>query len=201
MAAGAGLADMKRRHLLLASASPLLLSGCAGELSPGFSSWQQARESVLELMLRQHHLAHERWSLPQLLQHLAQSIEFSIQGYPEARSALFQQTLGRAAFAVFDARGQMSHDLAEPIPGAPALDPEQGLKIAVQRLLDAMQAFSAHKGQFKPHFAYGQLDRAAYQRAHLMHLANHWTQVQALTATARAAANPDNHIHSKETPT
>ena len=29
---------MKRRHLLLASASPLLLSGCAGELSPGFSS-------------------------------------------------------------------------------------------------------------------------------------------------------------------
>lgn len=192
---------MKRRHLLLASASPLLLSGCAGELSPGFSSWQQARESVLELMLRQHHLAHERWSLPQLLQHLAQSIEFSIQGYPEARSALFQQTLGRTAFAVFDARGQMNHDLAEPIPGAPALDPEQGLKIAVQRLLDAMQAFSAHKGQFKPHFAYGPLDRAAYQRAHLMHLANHWTQVQALTATARAAANPDNHIHSKETPT
>ncbi len=201
MAAGAGLADMKRRHLLLGCASPLLLGGCAGELSPGFTSWQQARESVLELMFRQHHLAHERWSLPQLLQHLAQSIEFSIQGYPEARSVLFQRTLGRTAFAAFDARGQMSHDLAEPIPGAPALDPEQGLKIAVQRLLDAMQAFSAHKGPFKPHFAYGQLDRAEYQRAHLMHLANHWTQVQALTATAQAAATPDNHFHSKETPT
>ena len=192
---------MKRRQLLAAASAPLLLSGCAGALSPGFSSWQQARESVLELMFRQHHLAHERWSLPQLLQHLAQSIEFSIQGYPQAKSALFQHTLGSAAFAVFDARGQMSHDLADPIPGAPALDAQQSLKTAVQRLLDAMQAFSAHRGPLKPHFAYGALTREQYQRAHLMHLANHWTQVQALTATARAGANPDNHIHSKETPT
>jgi Protein of unknown function (DUF1569) len=175
---------MKRRNLLAAASAPLLLSGCEGALSPGFTNWQQARESVLELMFRQHHLAHERWSLPQMLQHAAQSIEFSIQGYPEARSALFQRTLGTAAFALFDARGEMNHDLAEPIPGAPALDPEQGLRTAVQRLLDAMAAFNLHKGTLKPHFAYGELTRAQYQRAHLMHLSNHWTQVQALTATA-----------------
>jgi len=184
VAAGAGLAVMKRRQLLLASAAPLLLSGCEGELSPGFSNWQQARESVLELMFRQYHLAHERWSLAQMLQHLAQSIEFSIQGYPESRSALFQHTLGKAAFTVFDARGKMSHDLAEPIPGAPALDPQRSLKASVQRLLDAMEAFSTYKGVLQPHFAYGALSRDEYRRAHLMHLANHWTQVQALTATA-----------------
>lgn len=175
---------MKRRHLLLSGTAPLLLGGCEGALTPGFASWQQARETVLGLMFGQYHLAHQRWSLAQMLQHLAQSIEFSIQGYPAPKSALFQHTLGRAAFVLFDARGQMSHDLAEPIPGAPALDPQQSLKHAVQRLLDAMQAFSAHRGPLKPHFAYGELDRAAYQRAHLMHLANHWTQVQALTATA-----------------
>ncbi|MGS0758230.1 DUF1569 domain-containing protein [Roseateles sp. GG27B] len=29
-----------------------------------------------------------------------------------------------------------------------------------------------------PHFVYGALDRADYERAHLMHLADHW---QALT--------------------
>lgn len=188
---------MKRRHLLLAS--PLLLSGCEGSLSPGFTNWQQARESVLELMFRQHHLAHERWSLAQMLQHLAQSIEFSIQGYPEARSALFQHTLGTAAFAVFDARGKMSHDLTEPIPGAPALDAQQGLKTAVQRLLDAMEGFSAYKGVLKPHFAYGELTREQYQRAHLMHLANHWTQVQSLTATA--LNRPTIEDNPKETPT
>lgn len=184
MAAGAGMADMKRRHLLLAAASPLALGGCAGELTPGFATWQQARESVLELLLRQHHLAHESWSLPQLLQHLAQSIEFSIQGYPAPKSALFQHTLGKTAFAWFDARGKMSHNLAEPIPGAPALDARQSLRTAAQRLLDAMQAFSAHQGPLRPHFAYGELSRDEYQRAHLMHLANHWTQLQPLTATA-----------------
>lgn len=175
---------MQRRHLLIAASAPLLLSGCEGALSPGFANWQQARESVLELMFRQHHLAQERWSLPQMLQHAAQSIEFSIQGYPEPRSALFQHTLGKAAFTLFDVRGKMSHDLAEPIPGAAGLDAQQSLKTSVQRLLDAMEAFSEHKGTLKAHFAYGELSRAEYQRAHLMHLANHWTQVQALTATA-----------------
>lgn len=180
---------MKRRHLLIAASSsaPLLLSGCAGELSPGFASWPQARESVLALMFRQHHLAHPQWSLPQLLQHLAQSIEYSVQGFPAPKSALFQHTLGKAAFALFDARGRMSHDLTEPIPGAPALDAQQtSLKLAVQRLLDAMEVFSAHKGPLQPHFAYGALSHADYQRAHLMHLAHHWTQLQPLTATAAA---------------
>ncbi|QPF75368.1 DUF1569 domain-containing protein [Roseateles sp. DAIF2] len=175
---------MRRRQLLIAASAPLGLSGCAGALSPGFAGWPQARESVLELLMRQHHLAHEQWSLAQMLQHAAQSIEFSMQGYPEPKGALFQQTLGRAAFAWFDARGQMSHNLAEPIPGAPALDPRQSLRASVQRLLDAMDAFATHKGALRPHFAYGELSRAEYQRAHLMHLANHWTQVQALTATA-----------------
>ncbi len=40
-----------------------------------------------------------------------------------------------------------------------------------------MDAFSAHKGAFAPHFAYGSLDREEYERAHLMHLANHWQQL------------------------
>ena len=175
---------MKRRQLLIAApAAPLLLTGCEGELPRGFASWQQARETVFELMFRPQRLENA-WTLPQMLQHAAQSIEFSIAGFPELRSPLFRKTVGPAAFALFDARGTMNHDLGEPIPGAPALDAQQSLKTAVQRLLDAMQAFSAHAGEFQPHFAYGTLSRAEYQRAHLMHLANHWTQLQPLTATA-----------------
>ena len=168
---------MQRRHLLAAAAAPALLAGCAGELSAGFRNWKEARETVLELLFRPRQLRGE-WTLPQMLQHAAQSIEFSMQGYPQARSALFRHTLGKAAFAVFDARGRMHHDLAEPIPGAPALDAQQALKTAVQRLLDAMQAFSGHQGPLQPHFAYGELSRAEYERAHLMHLANHWTELR-----------------------
>ena len=47
--------------------------------------------------------------------------------------------------------------------------------------LSAMQAmgrFEAFNGPLKPHFAYGELDKAAYTRAHLMHLANHWQQLK-----------------------
>lgn len=176
----------QRRLLLKAGAAApagLLLAGCQGQLET-FQSWRQAREAVLELLFKPHQLDASAWSLVQMLQHAAQSIEFSMVGYPEMKSALFRATAGKAAFAVFDARGRMSHDLQEPIPGAPALDAQQSLKTAVQRLLDAMQAFSSHKGALRPHFAYGELSRADYQRAHLMHLANHWTQLQPVSALA-----------------
>jgi len=169
---------MKRRQLLKTGvllAAPAALAGCAGELQR-FPTWRYAREAVLELLFKEPQLQ-SAWTLPQMLQHAAQSIEFSIKGFPEPKPAWFQSTLGSAAFTFFNARGAMSHALDEPIPGAPALDAQQSLKLSVQRLLDAMDAFSAHKGAFAPHFAYGVLSREAYERAHLMHLANHWQQL------------------------
>lgn len=169
---------MKRRQLLKSSvllAAPVSLTGCAGELEH-FPTWRYAREAVLELLFKEPKLQ-SAWSLPQMLQHVAQSIEFSIRGFPELKPAWFRATLGATAFAFFNARGAMSHTLDEPIPGAPALDATVSLKASVQRLLDAMDAFSAHKGAFAPHFAYGSLDREQYERAHLMHLANHWQQL------------------------
>ena len=78
----------------------------------------------------------------------------------------------------------MSHSLDEPIPGAPALDASQALKTSVNRLLAAMDAFAGFNGTLRPHFAYGELTKPQYERAHLMHLANHWTQFQSKTATA-----------------
>ena len=38
------------------------------------------------------------WPLPAVLEHLAQSIEMSMDGFPQPRSAVFQHTLGAAAF-------------------------------------------------------------------------------------------------------
>jgi len=124
------------------------------------------------------------WNLSQVLQHLAQSIEYSMQGFPALKGAWFRSTIGSAAFAVFNARGAMSHTLDEPIPGAPALDASQALKTSVQRLLNAMDAFAQFNGTLRPHFAYGELSKPQYERAHLMHLANHWTQFQRKTAAA-----------------
>ncbi len=117
------------------------------------------------------------WTLAQMLNHAAQSIDCSIDGFPELRSALFRNAVGRVAFAVFQARGKMGHTLTEPIPGAPALDAQAPLEPAIARAVAALRRFEAHTGALAPHFAYGELDKTQYTRAHLMHLANHWSEV------------------------
>jgi hypothetical protein len=180
---------MKRRRVLQASSVLLAvpvagsLAGCTGELRT-FTSWKAGQEAVLELLFREKVVHDNPWNLSQVLQHLAQSIEFSMQGFPVLKGAWFRASLGSAAFAVFNARGKMSHSLDEPIPGASALDAAQTLKTSVQRLLDAMDAFAAFNGTLRPHFAYGELTKPQYERAHLMHLANHWQQFASKTATA-----------------
>lgn len=181
---------MDRRRALKTSAVLLAtpvaatqLVGCSGRLST-FVTWQQAQQGVLDLLFSEKVVQGNPWNLSQVLQHLAQSIEFSMQGFPALKGAWFRSTVGSAAFTVFNARGVMSHDLSEPIPGAPALDGAQALRVSVQRLLDAMEAFASFNGTLRPHFAYGELTKAQYERAHLMHLANHWTQFQPKTATA-----------------
>lgn len=113
------------------------------------------------------------WNWSQTLVHCAQSIEYSLQGFPAPKSALFQNTLGAAAFTLFAQRGRMSHNLAEPIPGAPALDATAEGEPALARLRKAAQDFAAHTGPLQPHFAYGALTKARYEQAHAMHLANH----------------------------
>ena len=180
---------MKRRRVLQVSpvllAAPVVVSlaGCSGQLKT-FTTWKQGQEAVLELLFTPKVVMDSPWNLSQVLQHLAQSIEFSMQGFPALKGAWFRHSVGSAAFAVFNARGAMSHSLDEPIPGAPALDASQALKVSVQRLLDAMEGFANFNGTLRPHFAYGELTKPQYERAHLMHLANHWTQFQAKTATA-----------------
>ncbi|PZP35799.1 MAG: hypothetical protein DI603_03270 [Roseateles depolymerans] len=175
------MSDLNRRHLL-ALPTAALLAGCGAPAR--LASWAQARDAVRELLLTPQTVDGNTWNLAQVLQHLAQSIEYSVRGFPSLKPAWFRHTLGAAAFAVFDARGAMNHALDEPIPGAPALDAQLALKTAVDRLAAAMDAFDAHTGTLHDHFAYGTLSKPQYQRAHLMHLANHWQQFHAQTATA-----------------
>ena len=123
------------------------------------------------------HKSSGAWTLAQVLHHAAQSVEYSVRGFPQPKSAFFQATAGNLAFMFFDARGKMSHSLAEPIPGAPAIEASEALDAAIARALKSLRDFEAHSGPLAPHFAYGALDKTQYTRAHLMHLANHWTEV------------------------
>lgn len=119
------------------------------------------------------------WQPAQIFAHLAQSIEFSIDGYPQAKPLWFQHTLGRAAFGAFSVAGAMRHNLAEAIPGAPALHGITDTEQALERLLTAWQRFDEYGGALAPHFAYGELDKRQYRAAHLMHIENHLQGLQA----------------------
>ncbi len=167
-----------RRRAVLVAAGAASLGACSMANPSPFATLAEARTAVQALATRGTR-TRSGWPLPQVLAHLAQSIEYSITGFPELRSGLFRATVGRAAFAVFDARGAMSHPLDQPIPGAPALADQTDLAAAGQRLVAAIDAFTAHAGALQPHFAYGALDKVAYARAHLMHIADHWRELAA----------------------
>lgn len=115
------------------------------------------------------------WTLPQTFVHCAQSIEFSMSGFPQMKSAVFQNTVGSAAFNVFAWRGTMSHDLTEQIPGAPSLADKTDPDASLLRLRRSIEAFQAAQEPLQPHFAYGALSKSDYELAHAMHLANHFS--------------------------
>ena len=116
------------------------------------------------------------WDVPHVLHHIAQSIEYSMTGFPVLKPAWFRATIGPLAFAVFSARGRMSHGLDLPIPGAPDIAQGQPMPPAVDHAVTALQTFERYTGALAPHFAYGALDKRAFTRAHLMHFADHWRE-------------------------
>jgi len=118
-----------------------------------------------------------QWNLAQHLTHCAQSIEFSMSGFPESKSWLFQRTAGALAFALFSARGAMSHNTNEPIPGAAVLSPELSIEQAFARLRASVEAFQQYDKDLADHFAYGKLSKAEYAKAHTMHLADHAARI------------------------
>lgn len=153
------------------------LAGCqpgpGGEGELQFTALPAAEAALSRLAQAGALESRAAWNWSQTLVHCAQSIEYSMSGYPQSKPAWFQRSVGAAAFGVFSWRGRMSHDLAEPIPGAPALDAQAPTVEALARLRASIAAFQAWTGPLKPHFAYGPLDHADYERAHAMHLASH----------------------------
>ncbi|MEL7184565.1 MAG: DUF1569 domain-containing protein, partial [Pseudomonadota bacterium] len=82
-----------------------------------------------------------QWDAFRTFNHLAQSIEFSMDGFPEAKSPLFQNTVGSLAFKVFRARGAMSHGLDEEIPGEIVAAEAGDTRQALDRLMGALTTF------------------------------------------------------------
>ncbi|MDX2548519.1 DUF1569 domain-containing protein [Streptomyces sp. WI04-05B] len=113
------------------------------------------------------------WNLSQTLQHCAQTVRYSVTGYPRLKPALFRATAGALAKRIFLSRGATKHSLGAEIDGAPALDPSLPAAEAAAGLADAVALFAGHTGPHAPHPAYGRCTHDEFARLHAMHLAEH----------------------------
>ena len=112
------------------------------------------------------------WSIGQVFAHCAQSLEYSLIGFPVDKPPWFQNTLGKLVLWKFLRQGYMSHDTKGAIPGAPP-PVDKPPREALDRLLGAIDKFEAHSGRFAPHFAYGAVDKTPYGRVQAMLIAEH----------------------------
>lgn len=171
---------MQRRTFVkyLGAGSVAAVLGGAYWLSRGQGSAGLAVSTTLSRLQQLDPVAIETrgsWDIARTFNHLAQSVEFSMTGFPVMKSAVFQHTVGRLAFSVFNARGSMMHGLDEVIPGEVVVDAAKPDE-ALERLISALERFEAFEGELMPHFAYGQLDKAQYAVAHVLHINNHFEE-------------------------
>jgi hypothetical protein len=140
---------------------------------------EEARAELISLQQYAHQLSvANEWTLYQNLVHCAQSIEYSMTGYPGMKSALFQATLGKWAYSRFDEQQYMAHNLNEPIPQAPPIPQTGNTADGFQRLFAALDSFERFDEKaLRPHFAYGALSKKDYAKAHSMHLADHFSAI------------------------
>ena len=164
------------------AAALAVTAGCNGnsltDRQLQFASLGVAAEELAWLAQAKELVSGATWNWAQTLVHCAQSIEFSMAGFPRPKSELFQRTAGAAAFGVFSWRGRMTHDLADPIPGAPTLEAQADPAQSLERLQMSIADFQRWSGPLHPHFAYGVLNKKEYELAHAMHLANHLSGFQ-----------------------
>jgi hypothetical protein len=113
------------------------------------------------------------WNLSQTVQHCAQTIGYSVTGYPKLKPLPYRATVGALAKRVFLRRGAMRHPLGAEIAGAPPLDPALPVTEAVAGLTDAVGRFSSHRTAHAPHPAYGRCTHEEYAALHAMHVAEH----------------------------
>ncbi|MEM7183207.1 MAG: DUF1569 domain-containing protein [Spirochaetota bacterium] len=120
------------------------------------------------------------WSLNEVFEHCAQSVEYSMTGFPENRSVVIRQTIGKLVKSKFLGQGYMSHNLNDPILGAPALTPAESYQPGLQRLLASIRKFQAFTDELKIHFVFGSATKEEYDKLHAMHIANHLSAIQLL---------------------
>ncbi len=119
----------------------------------------------------------KNWSVSQICLHCAQTIDYSITGYPVMKPAFIRNTIGKIAFRKFMHQGYMIHDLTAPVPGGSNMDASISPQESIAKLMDTIQRFKNHTGTLMPHLLFGDLTREQYDQYFAMHIADHFSEL------------------------
>lgn len=175
---------MNRRKFILGTiVSGIFIGGGGGAVWLGIEPNQEPLNidfalSNLNKLMKQNPKTIGEWNLYQIFTHCAQSVEYSILGYPEHKPDIFKKSVGKTAFSLFSSKRKMTHSLDEAIPGAPKFSNEENIADAFERFRKSLIDFKKYDGILAPHFAYGQLTKLQYEMAHVMHFNNHLQEIE-----------------------
>ena len=113
------------------------------------------------------------YTFSQTVQHAAQSIGYSMTGYPRLAPVSLRVTVGRTVKHLFLRRGAMRHNLSAPVSGAPDLDPRLPDLVAIAVLRATVSRLAAFDGALQPHPTYGRCTKEQVASLQTLHLREH----------------------------
>lgn len=131
----------------------------------------------LDILEQSESVTTTNWSAYKILQHCAQTIDYSMTGYPQYKPKWFRATIGRLVLSKFLKQGFMKHNLSAPVPGSPILTKEGTTGEGIVLLRNTIERFRNFKGELKPHLIFGKLTREQYDHYFAMHVADHLSEV------------------------
>ena len=141
------------------------------------SSLADARRELLKIS-EIDNVKSENWSPYKIFVHCAQTIEYSMTGYPVMKSKVLRYTIGKIAIKKFIGQGFMKHDLAAPVPGAPVIEDVGTVKEGVEILINAIKKFEAFNKELSPHLMFGKLSKNDYDQYFSFHIEDHLSELE-----------------------
>lgn len=139
-------------------------------------SLKDAEESLLRVKGAKE-VTCPHWSLSEICLHCAQTIDYSISGYPQLKPVIIRATVGRLAIRKFLGQGYMKHNLSAPVPGGQAFKEDKSISEGMDELFSAIQRFRDYNGEFKLHLLFGKLSKEEYDSYFAMHIADHLSEL------------------------
>lgn len=112
-----------------------------------------------------------RWSLGQICKHLTQTINGSVEGFPEKAPWVIRKTVGPIAKRHVLSSGKMPTGMKLPEKHLPR--PDLDARAEAEALRGALSFYSAHVGPLADHPLFGPLGHDQWSLLHCIHCAHH----------------------------